>query len=726
MKRFPFIKQLYEMDCGPTSLLMIAQYYGKRFTLHKLKEKAGNNRAGVSISGLANAAESIGFKTLSARLPFDKFRELAPLPAIAYWQGRHFLVVYKTDRKFIYVSDPARGQLRYTHNEFKSGWVEQGDIGSVLFVEPTPAFYQYEEDKVTQDSGWEYIFNYIKPFKGYIFQLFLGMLLGSLLMLVFPFLTQSIVDVGINTNNIGFVNLILLAQLMLTISRTSVEFIRSWLLLHISSRLSINILADFLIKMMKLPISFFDTKMTGDLLQRIGDHRRIESFLSSQTLSLIFSLFNLLIFSAIMIYYNLTIFGVFVAGSIIYMFWVLSFMNRRRRLDFRMFDQQSAAQSNIIQLITSISEIKQQNSERVKRWEWEHLQARQFRINLYKLSLNQIQDAGSMLINETRNIFITYLTVRSVMNGDITFGTMLSIQYIIGQLNGPILTFIGFMHSFQDAQISLERLQEIYKQPDEEPDPSSKITRLPADQSLSLDNISFSYPGIQQPVIESLSLYIPAGKTTAVVGSSGSGKTTLIKLLLKYYPPTSGEIRLGNVNLNSVSIRLWRDQCGVVLQDGVLFSDTIARNIAVADDEIDWERLEYACKTANIASFIETLPQSYRTKIGSEGQGLSQGQKQRILLARVVYRNPAIVILDEATNALDANNERTILANMNEFLHTKTVVVVAHRLSTVINADQIVVLNQGRIQECGTHDELILKHGAYFQLVRNQLSLGTD
>jgi ATP-binding cassette, subfamily B, bacterial len=712
------------MDCGPTSLLMIAQYYGKRFTIHMLKERAGNNRAGVSIGGLAHAAESIGFKTLSARLPFDKLRDVAPLPCIAYWRGRHFLVVYKTDSRYVYVSDPGHGQLRYTHEEFKNGWAEKGDSGSVLFVEPTPAFYQYAEEKTAAQSSWRYLFNYLRPFRRYIFQLFLGMLLGSLLMLVFPFLTQSIVDVGINTNNISFVNLILIAQLVLVISRTSVEFVRSWLLLHISSRLGISLLADFLIKMMKLPIAFFDTKMTGDLLQRIGDHQRIESFLSSQSLNLLFSLFNLLIFGAIMIYYNLMIFGVFVIGSMVYLVWIIAFMKRRRNLDFRMFDQQSAAQSNIIQLITGISEIKQQNSERMKRWEWEHLQARQFRISLHSLSLNQVQDAGSVLINEAKNILISYLTARSVMNGEITLGTMLSIQYIIGQLNVPILMFVGFMHSFQDAQISLERLQEIYTQPDEEPDPDSKITRLPANQSLTLNNVSFAYPGRQQHVLDDLSMHIPAGKTTAIVGPSGSGKTTLIKLLLKYYTPTSGEIRLGNVNLANVSIRLWRDQCGVVLQDGVIFSDSIARNIAVADEEVDWERLEYACRTANIAPFIDTLPQGYRTKVGTEGQGLSQGQRQRILIARAVYRNPTLVILDEATNSLDANNERTILANLDEFLREKTVVVVAHRLSTVINADQIIVLDQGRIVEQGTHDELIYRRGAYFDLVRNQLELG--
>lgn len=712
------------MDCGPTSLLMIAQYYGKRFSLHTLKERAGNNRAGVSIGGLAQAAESIGFKTLAARLPFDKLCTVAPLPCIAYWRGRHFLVVYKTDRRYVYVSDPAHSHLRYTHEEFKRGWAEQGDNGTILFVEPTPAFYQQDQPSDKAASGWQYFFAYLRPFRRYVLQLLLGMLLGSLLMLVFPFLTQSIVDVGINTNNLSFVNLILLAQVVLVISRTSVEFIRSWLLLHISSRLSISILADFLIKMMKLPIAFFDTKMTGDLLQRIGDHQRIESFLSSQSLNLLFSVFNLLIFGAVMIYYNLAIFGVFVAGSALYLIWILSFMKRRRNLDFRMFDQQSAAQSNIIQLITGISEIKQQNSERVKRWEWEHLQARQFRISLYSLSLNQVQEAGSVLINEGKNILITYLTARSVMKGDITLGTMLSIQYILGQLNSPILLFVSFIHSFQDAQISLERLQEIYSQPDEEPDPELKITRLPADQSLTLKNVSFSYPGSQQRVLDELSIHIPAGQTTAVVGPSGSGKTTLIKLLLKYYTPTGGEIRLGSSNLANVSIQLWRDQCGVVLQDGVIFSDTIARNIAVADEEIDWERLEYACHTANIAAYIETLPQAYRTKIGPDGQGLSQGQRQRILIARAVYRNPTLVIFDEATNALDAENERTILANLNKFLQHKTVVVVAHRLSTVVNADQIVFLDRGRIIEQGTHEQLTARRGAYYELVRNQLELG--
>ena len=551
------------------------------------------------------------------------------------------------------------------------------------------------------------------------------MLIGSLLQLLFPFLTQSIVDIGINNQDISFINLILIAQLVLYASRTAVEFIRSWILLHLGTRINISIISDFLIKLMKLPISFFDTKMIGDLLQRIQDHRRIEHFLTSSTLNILFSFVNLIIFGAVLIYYNLTIFLVFAIGSIIYALWILIFMRRRRELDFKLFDQMADNQSNLIQLITGMQEIKLNNAEKQKRWEWERIQAKLFRVSIKSLALNQYQQVGSVFVNEVKNIFISFLAAKSVIDGDITLGMMLAIQYIIGQLNTPINDLIGFIHSTQDAKISLERLGEIHAKENEEDENIQKVTIFPNDKSLYTEDLCFQYAGPHsEMVLEGINMVVPEGKLTAIVGTSGSGKTTLVKLLLKFYNPVKGNIRLGDIQLGNFSNRIWRDKCGSVMQDGFIFSDSIAKNITVSDEHIDRERLFYAVKMANIQDFIESLPLGYNTKIGNDGHGLSQGQKQRILIARAVYKDPEYLFFDEATNALDAHNEKIIMENLNQFFEGKTVVVVAHRLSTVKNADQIIVLEKGKIVERGDHKELIAKKGVYYHLVKNQLELG--
>jgi ATP-binding cassette subfamily B protein len=728
MARFPFIKQMDAMDCGPTSLAMIARYYGKTYAVQTLRERSYITREGVSMLGTSDAAESIGMRTMGVRISFDKLAEEATLPCIAHWKQNHFIVVYKIKNNTVYVADPAHGLVKYTRQEFLSGWAstrkDNVDQGLCLLLEPTPDFYKTEDESLNK-SSFGFLFSYLRPYKKFLIQLFLGMLLGSILQLIFPFLTQSIVDFGINNQDLNFITLILIAQLTLFISRSAVEFIRSWILLHISTRINISLISDFLIKLMKLPVGFFDTKMIGDIMQRIGDHRRIESFLTTSTLNILFSMVNLVIFGVVLVIYDLTIFMIFVVGSVLYFIWIYLFMKKRRELDFKRFAQLADNQSNLFQLITGMQEIKLNNCEKQKRWEWERIQARLFKVNIKSLSLSQYQQVGSVFINQTKNIFISFFAAKAVVEGDMTLGMMLAVQYIIGQLNAPIEQLIGFLHSTQDAKISLERLGEIHLKKDEETPDEHKLSILPEKKGITVTDLCFQYEGPHsEMVLNNLNLNIPESKVTAIVGTSGSGKTTLIKLLLGFYPPVKGEIRIGDILLSNISNRLWRQKSGVVMQDGFIFSDTIAKNIAVSDEIIDRERLLKAARMANIQEFIESLPLGYNTKIGQEGHGLSQGQKQRILIARAAYINPQYLFFDEATNALDANNERIIMENMEEFFKGRTVVIVAHRLSTVKNADQIVVLEKGVIVERGTHEELARLKGAYYNLVKNQLELG--
>jgi len=730
---FPFYKQLDAMDCGPSCVRMIAKYYGKNYTLQTLRDKSYITREGVSMLGISDAAEAIGFRSMGVRITFEQLVKEAPLPCIAHWTQNHFVVVYKIKQTkkgvFVHVADPARGIIKFTKEEFISGWAntkEDGEEkGLCLLLETTPDFYSAEDEKPDK-SGFKFLFSYLRPYKKIITQLFLGLILGSLLQLIFPFLTQSIVDKGINNQDLGFVTLIIIAQLVLIFSRTVVEFIRSWILLHLGTRINISLISDFLIKMMKLPVSFFDSKMIGDLIQRIGDHRRIESFLTSSTLNILFSFVNLIIFGIVLFIYSVNIFLIFLVGSVLYTLWVYLFMKKRRELDNRRFAQLSDNQSNIIQLITGMQEIKLNNCEKQKRWEWERIQARLFRVNIASLSLNQYQQAGGVFINEVKNIIITFIAAKSVIDGNMTLGMMLAVQYIMGQLNSPINQMISFLQSTQDAKISMERLGEIHQKDDEESEETPKIDILPETRDLNIEKVSFQYEGPHSPfVLDEVDLNIPEKKITAIVGTSGSGKTTLIKLLLGFYQPVKGKIKLGDQYLINISNRMWRDKCGVVMQDGFIFSDSIASNIAVSDEIPDRKKLLHAVKVANIQEFIESLPLGYNTKIGQNGVGLSQGQKQRILIARAVYKNPEFIFFDEATNALDANNERVIMENLGQFFKGKTVVVVAHRLSTVKNADQIVVLEKGKLVEKGTHAELTKKKGAYYELVRNQLELGS-
>ena len=728
-RKFSLILQRDSMQCGASCLAMICSYFEKNECIEYLSEQCFATTEGVSLLAIDKVASKLGLRTISGRMSVNSINNIEN-PCILHWNQNHFVVLYKVKKNRFYIADPAKGLVKYNLEEFKKHWVStQSDgeeKGIAMFLEPTPAFYEKKMDEEPKEErSFKFLFGYIKQYRKYFGQIVLGLLVGSLLQLILPFLTQSIVDVGIKNQNIGFIWLILLGQLMLTISRTAIDFIRRWLLLHISLRINISLVSDFFIKLLKLPMSFFDTKLMGDLMQRMGDHNRVNSFLTQQTLSIVFSLFTFVVFSIVLLSYNWLVFAIFMLGSLLYGGWLALFLRRRKVLDYELFEQQAINNNKTYEFITSMQEIKLQDCEQRRRWEWEDVQADLFNVQMKSLKLQQTQEAGSIFINELKNIVITVVAATAVIHGQLTLGMMLAVQYIIGQLNSPVEQLMSFFYSVQDVRISLERINEIHRMDDENGKQGLETSVTDETKGIDMENINFKYdPHALKTIIDDVSLTIPKGKVTAIVGASGSGKTTLIKLMLGYYPVLGGQITIGGTDVNTLNKKWWRRQCGVVMQDGVIFSETIARNIAVDDKEIDKQRLQTAAEIACIHNYVMELPLKYNTKIGRDGVGLSQGQKQRILIARAVYKNPDYIFLDEATNSLDANNERMIVEHLDEFYKGKTVVIVAHRLSTVKNADQIVVLDKGKVVETGNHETLTAKRGAYYNLVKNQLELG--
>ncbi|MEO7315707.1 MAG: peptidase domain-containing ABC transporter, partial [Ginsengibacter sp.] len=711
-----------------------------------LRQKTGFTKQGVSLLGISETAEKLGFRSRGVKLTFDQLKEIE-LPCILHWNQNHFVVLLSFSGKRrgrgirLKVADPAKGILIYSKEEFMSHWIsseteENEPTGLALLLEPTPAFYEEEGEK-EHKLNWKLVLQYLAQSKRQIAQVFIALIITSLIQLIFPFLTQSIVDTGINGQNLQYVTIILIAQLMLTFSRTIVDFIRSRLLLRISNILNLQILSDFWIKLTKLPVSYFDVHQTGDTLQRLGDHRQIQNFLTGTALNTLFSLFNFVVYAVVLVIYSVQLFFIFLIGSAIYFTWIQFFLKIRRKINYQTFYLSAKENNATLQLVQGMQEIRLNNAEKQKRWYWENIQAAVFKLNFKNLNYNQWQQAGATLINGTQDIAITFIVAKLVIDGQLTLGAMLAVQYIIGQLSGPINQWVGFVQSAQDAKISMERLNEIHQLDDEEDPKKVYNTQLPENKSILFKNVSFAYPGAgNEPVLKDIHLHVPEGKVTAIVGVSGSGKTTLLKLLLKIYTQYEGEIRIGGsllspkigegpgVRFENISPSYWRQKCGAVMQDGFIFNDTIAKNIAVGEEMIQQSRLMSSCETANILDFIEGLPNGFYTELGAEGTGLSQGQKQRLLIARAVYKDPDYLFFDEATNSLDANNEKEIVENLNRFFEGKTVIVVAHRLSTVKNADKIVVLHQGEIAEEGTHKELTARRGKYYELVKNQLELG--
>lgn len=713
------------MDCGPTCLRMVAKYYGRSYSIQKLRELCFTGRGGTTLWNISDAAEKIGLRSLGVRITIEQLKDVQ-LPCILHWRQNHYVILYKIGNNAYHIADPAKGTLVLNEKEFTQNWFSHKELydGISLLLGATASFYEMEDDKANE-VRWSTILRYYYQYKQLFVQLLIGLGVGTIIQLLAPFFTQALVDTGINTRNLNYVYLILIAQLMLFCGGIMINFIRSWILLHISVRINVSILTDFLLKLMKLPISYFESKTTGDIMQRMSDQQKIESFLTGTALNTLFSMVNLVVFTVVLIYYNLLIFAISLFSTIIYILWIVTFLKRRRELNYKQFSISSNNQNSIVELVNGMQEIKLNNCEKQKRWNWEYIQASLYKFKVKNLALSQTQQMGSSFINQMKNILITFISVKAVINGDMTLGGMMAIQYIVGQVSNPIEQMIGFIQSYQDAKISLERLNEIHGLKDEEFADGTFIKELPRNKGISIQNVTFRYPGADNsPVLEEINLEISEGKTTAIVGMSGSGKTTLLKLLLRFYNPESGKIKVGKIHLTSLEYKLWRKNCGTVMQDGFIFSDTIANNIAVGEDMPDLLKLHEALEVANLSDFIAELPFGLHTKIGAGGHGISQGQKQRLLIARAVYKNPAYIFFDEATNSLDANNERVIMDNLSRFITGRTVVVVAHRLSTVRNADNIVVLNKGRIIEQGTHQQLTELKGEYFDLVKNQLELG--
>ncbi len=725
---YPFVRQHDAMDCGPACISMIALWHGKRLSLETIRKRAWITREGVSFLGLKSAAASMGFSAAGVKVPFSRLAADAPLPCIVHWQQNHFIVVNRiTDRK-VWVSDPAIGRLTMTRDEFIEGWVSgeaDGEpAGMALLLEPGPGFRELENDPPPK-GGFEFLFPYLKPYRRQIWILLAGLLAGSAIQLVFPFLTQSIIDRGIADSDIKFIYLILAGQMALILGRMAVEFARGWLLLHLGTRLNISIVSDFLTRMMSLPIAYFDTKLTGDILQRIDDNTRIENYLTSSSLAILFSLFNFVVFGVVLGIYSLPVLLVFIAGTAVYIIYVTLFMPSRERLDNVRFMQMAEAGNKMINMVNGMQEIKLAGNEASNRKEWETHQKDIYRTRVRGLRILQFQTAGGTLIHESVNIIITVISATLVINGSMTLGMMLAVQFITGQLNGPVSQIVNFMRATQDARISLERLAEVHAMETEEQGDATDAAVMPEKVTITVQRLSFRYEGPGSPwVLKELDLVIPAGKITAIVGESGSGKTTLLKLLMGFYPPSEGTIMIDGRKLEEISIGSLRRATGVVMQEGYIFPDTILGNIAPGTDKPDMEKVAQAVSIARLGQLVGALPAGLMTRVGQGGHGLSQGQKQRILIARVVYKQPSILLLDEATGALDASNERMIVENLAGFYAGRTVVIVAHRLSTVRHADMIVVLDRGKISESGTHEELTRIKGNYYKLIRDQLELG--
>lgn len=718
LKHFPVEYQMDSQDCGPASLKIIAKHFGRYYSLQYLRDRCGITNQGISLLDLSAGAENIGLRTLAIKCTIEEVITSVPFPTILFWNENHFVVLYHADKKHMWVSDPAKGRIKYTHEEFRRGWYpKKENKGVLLAVEPTVDFQKNKQQKEREKNSFINILRYFIPYKKSFMTIFVIMFIVTLFQGILPFISKAVIDVGIKTFDLNFINMVLIGNICILLSITIFNVIRDWLLLHITSRVNIALISDYLIKLMKLPVTFFENKLLGDILQRARDHERIRNFIMNNSLSLIFSIFTFIIFGIILLIYNAIIFYIFLAGSILYVLWVLLFLSIRRKLDWEYFELISKDQSYWVETVSAIQDIKIYNYEKHRRWKWEEIQARLYKVNKRVLNVTNSQNMGAQFIENIKNMSIVFYCASAVITGDITFGIMISTQFVIGMLNGPLIQFINFIISAQYAKISFLRMNEIHQLEDEEAPLSISTSIIPACRDMILENVHFQYSVNAPMILKNIYLQIPQNKVTAIVGGSGSGKSTLLKLLVRLYKPSYGEIKMGGMNVSIINLKHWREICGVVMQDGKLFSDTIVNNIILDDEHINYDRLHEVCRIAQIEDEINSMPKGYETMIGETGRGLSGGQKQRLLIARALYKKPDFLFLDEATNSLDVINERKIVEALNNAFNNRTVVIIAHRLSTVRNADQIVVMNQGYIAEIGRHDELMEKKGYYYSLV---------
>ena len=721
-KRFPTEYQMDSQDCGPASLKMVAKYYGRYFSLQYLRDKCGLTKEGVSLLNLSTGAEGIGLHTLAIKCTIDDVVNKVPFPAIIFWNENHFIVAYHADKKHVWVSDPMKGHVKYTHEKFRKGWyLKGGSDGVLLAVEPTADFKTSKVERAQERNSMMSMLRYFLPYKRNFTLIFIVMLIVTLLQGILPFISKAVIDVGINTSDVNFINMVLVGNICILVSVMIFNVVRDWVLMHITARVNIALISDYLIKLMKLPVTFFENKLLGDILQRAQDHERIRSFIMNNSLALIFSTFTFVLFSVILLVYNSIIFYIFLAGSILYVMWVLLFLKIRKKLDWQYFELISRNQSYWVETVSAIQDIKIYNYERARRWKWEEIQAGLYHVNKRVLTVTNMQNLGAQFIDSMKNMAIVFFCATAVINGNITFGVMISTQFILGMLNGPLVQFINFVVSAQYAKISFLRMNEIRQLDDEEELLSvGSTTILPEDKDITLENVMFQYTQNAPLVLKNIYLKIPENKVTAIVGGSGSGKSTLLKLLVRLYKPSYGEIKMGGMNVMAINLRQWRNMCGVVMQDGKLFSDTIINNIVLDDEHIDRERLVNCCQTAQIKEEIDAMPKGFDTMIGENGRGLSGGQKQRLLIARALYRNPRFLFLDEATTSLDTINEKKIVDALSSAFENRTVVVIAHRLSTIRNADQIIVMDKGQVVEVGNHEYLMKHKKIYYRLVESQ------
>lgn len=719
MFRFPFFKQLDTMDCGPASLKIVCKHHGKTFSMKSIRDRCHITREGVSMLDISRAAEELGLRTLALKVSLEDLEQKIPLPCIIHWNYTHFVVVYKITKKKVYVSDPQVGLISYKKDEFVHFWKKSKDKGHILVLEPRPEFEDMEDGEASKNLS-QY-FKYLLAYRRFFPQIFLSIILGISLSLVFPLISQAVVDIGINTHDLTFIHVLLIASVILTFSSVAASFAQSRLMLYISDKVNINMVSDFINKLVHLPLPFFERKITSDILARIGDHTRIQSFVFTSMLGSVSSILTFSVFAIVLVYYNWLLFLIFVIGTVLHVAWILVFLRQRRKLDYLFYDASVVNQAEVLGLCDGIKEIKFNNLEQKKRWDWEKSRFELYRLSIRLLNLNQLQGVGATLIGQLKNVLLTFISAKAVITGDMTLGMMLAVQYIIGQLNGPVGMLMGLIQSFQDAKISLERVNEVRFEEKEEVSYEGLKMPIPEDTSLLLKGLYFKYHPNQAYVLEDINLIIPNRKITAIVGESGSGKSTLMKLLLRFYEPTEGSIQIGDIDFRSVDLQEWRKKSGAVLQDGVLFNGTLLENIVLDETDCNHERLKYAIKAANLESYINMQSLKLYTVVGQGGTGMSGGQKQRVLIARALYKDPDFIFLDEATNSLDTNNEKIISDNLTDFARGKTAVVIAHRLSTVLNAHQIVVMDQGKIVELGTHHELFARKGIYFKLVKNQV-----